>query len=87
MVKSILDLSGQVAIVTGGSTGIGRSIAIELASAGADITICSRDMVHLEAVAPEIRALGRKCLTVPTDVRQADQVENMVKKTFAANCL
>ena len=84
MVQSFLDLTGRVAIVTGGGTGIGRAIAIELARAGADITVCGRDVAHLEAVAPEIVALGRRCLTVPTDVRQPDQVAGMVKKTLEA---
>ena len=82
MIKSIFDLPGQVAIVTGGGTGIGRATAVELARAGADITICSRDPAHLESAAAEIRALGRRCLVVPVDVRQPDQIENMVEKTL-----
>ena len=82
MIKSIFDLPGQVAIVTGGGTGIGRATAVELARAGADITICSRDPAHLESAAVEIRALGRRCLVVPVDVRQPDQIENMVEKTL-----
>ena len=82
MSQSILDLFGQVAIVTGGGTGIGRSIAVELARAGADITICSRDPAHLDATAPEIHALGRQCLTVPTDVRQVEQIKGMVQRTL-----
>ena len=82
MIKSVFDLSGQVAIVTGGGIGIGRAVAVELARAGADITICSRDPVHLEPTAAEIRALGRRCLAVPVDVRQPDQIENMVQRTL-----
>lgn len=82
MSQSIFDLSGQVAIVTGGGTGLGQAIAIELARAGADITIASRDISHLETTVPRVRALDRKCLTVSTDVRQSDQIENMVQKTL-----
>ena len=82
MPDSILDLSGKVAIVTGGGTGIGQAIAIELARAGADLSICSRDPAHLEATAPDIRALGRKCLTISADIRQPDQIENMVRRTL-----
>lgn len=82
MVDSIIDLSGKAAIVTGGGTGIGQSIAVELARAGADITVCSRDVAHLETTAPLIRGLQRRCLTIATDVRQEDQVQNMVAKTL-----
>lgn len=82
MAKSIYDLTGRVAIVTGGGTGIGKAISLDLAQAGANLTIASRDPAHLEGTAKAIRALGRECLTVPTDVRQPDQVENMVKQTL-----
>jgi 3-oxoacyl-[acyl-carrier protein] reductase len=84
MAQQMFDLSGQVAIVTGGGRGIGRGIAIELARAGADIVICSwsRDAAHLEATAPEIRALGRRCAAIETDVREADQIQNMVQQTL-----
>lgn len=81
MTDSILDLSGRAAIVTGGGTGIGKAIAVELARAGADITICGRDTAHLQTAAPQILALGRKCLSVVVDVRQPDQIESMVGKT------
>ena len=80
--KSLFDLSGRVAIVTGGGTGIGQGIAIELARAGADVTIASRDPAHLATTASQIEPLGRKCLSVLTDVRQYEQIENMVQKTL-----
>jgi len=79
---SVFDLTGEVAIVTGGGTGIGRSIAVELARAGADITVSSRDMAHLETTAPLVRELGRRCMTVAADVRQEDQIQSMVKRTL-----
>lgn len=82
MANSILDLSGKVAIVTGGGTGIGQAIAVELARAGADITVCSRDMAHLQKTAPQIRSLQRRCLTIATDVRQEDQIQKMVAQTL-----
>jgi len=82
MSKSILDLSGQVAIVTGGGTGLGQAIAVEFARAGADLTVSSRNPAHLETTAHQVQALGRKCLALPTDVREPEQVKNMVQKTL-----
>jgi NAD(P)-dependent dehydrogenase (short-subunit alcohol dehydrogenase family) len=74
-------LAGQVAVVTGGGTGIGRGIVLELARVGADIVVAGRRLDPLEAVAAEVRAMGRQCLAVPTDVRDWDQVQAMVAAT------
>ncbi|MCX6021148.1 MAG: SDR family oxidoreductase, partial [Chloroflexi bacterium] len=76
-------LKGQVAVVTGGGTGIGRGIALELARSGADLVIAARRLDRLEAAAEEIRALGVRCLVVQTDVRVREQVQNMVDRTVA----
>jgi NAD(P)-dependent dehydrogenase (short-subunit alcohol dehydrogenase family) len=61
-------LSGQVALVTGASKGIGRQVALELADAGADLVICARGHAPLEAVAAEIRQRGRLVESVAADV-------------------
>jgi 3-oxoacyl-[acyl-carrier protein] reductase len=61
-------LAGRIAIVTGASKGIGRAIALELASVGADVVICARGAPALAAVAEEIRASGREVETVSADV-------------------
>jgi NAD(P)-dependent dehydrogenase (short-subunit alcohol dehydrogenase family) len=53
------DLSGKVALITGASRGIGRGIALELASAGCDVLLTARDAKALEGIAGEVRALGR----------------------------
>lgn len=74
-------LKGQVAIVTGGGTGIGRGIALELARAGADLVLAGRRPEPLEATAEEIRALGCECLATPTDIRDFEQVQAMVART------
>lgn len=80
--SSLFSLEGKVAIVTGPSKWTGRAIALEMAKAGADIVGASRKVEPLEAVVAEIRSLGRRCIGVPTDVREGEQVGNMVKKAL-----
>lgn len=79
---SIFDLTGKVAIVTGGSGGIGSALAVSLAKSGADVVVCSRRLGKLEPVAAEIRALGRKSLAVSTDVTQEQSVADMVARVL-----
>jgi len=76
-------LEDQVAIVSGASEGIGRTLAIGLADAGAHVAIASRTQTALEEVASEIQALGRKALVVPTDLREVAQIHALVAKTHA----
>jgi NAD(P)-dependent dehydrogenase (short-subunit alcohol dehydrogenase family) len=76
-------LQERVAIVTGGGTGIGRAIAVELAALGADVVVTSRDPQHLEPTAADIRALGRRALAIPTDIRIPSQVEALAEQTVA----
>lgn len=67
-VLDLFRLDGQGAVVTGGGTGIGRAIAIGLASAGADVVVAGRRPGPLGDVSEEIRQMGRNSLAVPTDV-------------------
>src|SRR6059058_4699418 len=83
MAKSPFSLEGKTAIVTGGGTGIGKSIAIEFARAGADVALCSRKLEHLEPVAKEITNLGRRTFAMPVDVRQEDQVKGIVDRAVS----
>jgi NAD(P)-dependent dehydrogenase (short-subunit alcohol dehydrogenase family) len=76
------DLSGRTAIVTGGGTGIGKAISVQLARAGADIILASRDPSHLGMAAQEISEIGRKCLTIQADVGNPDQVQNLIHTTL-----
>src|SRR5437762_4335005 len=83
MTRSPFSLEGKTAVVTGGGTGIGKSIAIEFARAGADVALCSRKLEHLEPVAKEITNLGRRTFAMPVDVRQEDQVKGIVDRAVS----
>ena len=67
-----LELDGRVALITGGSQGIGREIALCLAAEGADVAICARRRDRLEQTADDIRAFGRQVVAVPADVATPD---------------
>ena len=81
-----MDLKGKSAIITGGSLGIGASIAIELARAGANVAINYRKHdTEAKEVAKKIEKLGKKCLVIKADVTSYDDAESMfnqVKKEF-----
>lgn len=78
----LFDLTGKVAIVVGGSGGIGRALALGLAECGADVIVASRQLGHLEPVAEDIRALGRQALAVTVDATQEQSVTDMVKRSL-----
>lgn len=77
---SELPLSGRVALVTGASRGIGKSAAIALARAGADVGLTARNAEALEATAEEIRALGRQALPCAGDLSDPAVPEQVVEK-------
>ncbi|MGH7703371.1 MAG: SDR family oxidoreductase [Gemmatimonadales bacterium] len=76
-------LRGQVALVTGGGTGIGFGIASCLARAGADVAIASRKPEHLETSAAELRKTGRRAAAIPCNVREPESVTQAVQRTVA----
>jgi NAD(P)-dependent dehydrogenase (short-subunit alcohol dehydrogenase family) len=80
----IMSLSNQVAIVTGGGNGIGRTIALRLARDGADVVIAGRRQATLEESAAAVRAQGRKALPLVTDVSREDDVSAMARRALEA---
>jgi len=73
-------LAGKVALITGGSRGIGRAIAIKLASVGSAVAICGRDEAKLAATEREILAQGVRAIAVRADVTQQNDVTKLVEK-------
>ncbi len=80
MDTSYLSLQGKVALVTGGSRGIGRSIALQLADAGADVIVSSRKLPDLEKVAEEIRRKGRRSMAVTAHNAKMDDLKNLMTR-------
>jgi 3-oxoacyl-[acyl-carrier protein] reductase len=81
--SSPFSIAGKTAIVTGGGVGIGKSIALEFARAGADVAVCSRKLENCEAVAKAVRDLGRRSFAMAVDVRNEDQVKAMVERAVS----
>ena len=74
-------LAGQVAFITGGGGGIGRAIALTLATAGSDIVIADIISERCEEVATRVREIGRRALPFPTDVTDTDQIRAAIAAT------
>jgi NAD(P)-dependent dehydrogenase (short-subunit alcohol dehydrogenase family) len=77
-----MKLENHVAIVTGGGRGIGKETALAFAREGADIVLAARTVSEIDAVAEEVRGLGRQALAIPTDVRHKASVDAMVQQTL-----
>jgi NAD(P)-dependent dehydrogenase (short-subunit alcohol dehydrogenase family) len=77
------DLAGKVAVVTGAAGGIGHALALECARAGMDLALADIDRARMEQVAAQVIALGRRCIVVPTDVRDADALQALLDRTLA----
>jgi len=78
----LFDLSGKIAIVTGGSQGLGRALCLGLAQAGADIVVASRRLEVCQDVAGQVEALGRRALPVACDMARWDEIDQLVERCF-----
>jgi gluconate 5-dehydrogenase len=83
-IQQLFNLSGKVAIVTGGGRGLGEQIAVGLAEAGADVVVCSRKIAACDEVAEKIQSLGRKSLSFACDVTVPEDVQRVVDETMNA---
>ena len=81
--RQLFDLSGRVAIVTGGSIGLGRQMAQGLAEMGANVVLCARKKERCEAAAEEVRSLGVKSMALGCDVKDPASVKDVVDATVA----
>lgn len=77
-----IDLTGKVALVTGGSRGLGRAMSLGLAKAGADVVVASRKLESCEAVCEEIRAMGRKALAVSAHMGDMAHLDHLMEQTL-----
>src|SRR6202034_3673841 len=77
------DLSGKVALITGGSRGLGREMALAFADAGADIIVSSRKLANCETVAEEVRAMGRRALALASHAGKWDENDRLIEAAYA----
>ncbi len=80
--RTSFDVAGKVALVTGGSRGLGRSMALGFARAGADVVVASRKLDACQAVAEEIGALGGRALAVAAHVGHWDELDSLVDAAY-----
>ena len=84
MAYTKLQLDGKVAVVVGGSSGIGKTIALGLAEAGADVVASARRMELVKALADEIESRGRRSLRITCDVEDRQSLEKLLQATVEA---
>ena len=77
------DLTGKIALVTGGSRGLGREMVLAFAERGADVVIASRKIETCEAVADEVRALGRRAMAYSVHAARWAELDTMVEHVYS----
>jgi NAD(P)-dependent dehydrogenase (short-subunit alcohol dehydrogenase family) len=82
MTAELLTLDGKLAVVTGGTSGIGRALSLGLADAGADVIATARRQQQVDETAAEIEARGRKTLRIASDVGDRDSLEKLLAATL-----
>src|SRR5260370_40730677 len=81
--KELFDLKGRVAIITGGSVGLGRQMAEGLAEMGANLVLCARKMERCQEAAEELRKLGARTLALGCDVKNPANGQEVVDATVS----
>lgn len=81
---TLFDMTDKTVLITGGSRGMGRAMAFGFAAAGADVIVTSRKLDACEAVAFEIRSMGRKALAVACHVGKWAEINNLVEAAYSA---
>ena len=84
MPHPLFDLAGKVALVTGGSRGLGREMALAFADAGADVIVSSRKAEACEAVVAELRAKGRRAAAIPAHAGRWNEVDELTERAWDA---
>src|ERR1041385_4973738 len=82
-VQQLFDLTGRVAIITGGSIGLGRQMAEALAEMGANLVLCARKKERCEQAAHDLEKLGVRALAMACDVKDQASVEQLVAATVS----
>jgi len=79
--RNLFDISGKVAIVTGGSKGIGLQMALDLAEAGAEVVIASRHLNEAQTAADQVKEKGRRGLAIQADISRVPECARLIRKT------
>jgi NAD(P)-dependent dehydrogenase (short-subunit alcohol dehydrogenase family) len=82
MIDPLFDVSGKIAVVTGGSRGLGYQMVKAFAERGADCVVASRKLDNCEAVADEVRALGRRALAVQVHAARWDSIDALIETVY-----
>ena len=80
MLRNKYDLKGRVAVVTGGSRGMGRAIALGMAEAGADVVVASRKLPDLQEVSQKIVSMGRRSQAIAMHLRSSEDINTLVQR-------
>jgi NAD(P)-dependent dehydrogenase (short-subunit alcohol dehydrogenase family) len=81
-VQELFDLSGKVAVVTGGGSGLGRQMAEALGDCGASLVLCARNAERCERAAEELAGSGTRAIGLACDIRHEDQIASVVEQTL-----
>ena len=84
MTDPMFDLTGKIALITGGSRGLGLQMVRAFAARGADVVIASRKLANCEAVADEVQAMGRRAMAVSVNMSRWEDAERLVETVYAA---